>query len=323
MRCAQLIRVNTESVPLRAEFSRNPRVGILMSTYNGEKYLPEQIDSISAQEGVDVELFIRDDGSTDETRQIIEEMAQSTRGCIRAWHVMFGENIGFLRSFESLLFSASGCDFYSFSDQDDIWLPEKTINATSCIAEADKSPALYASKVEIVDKELKHIGTNDFPGFQYSIQSEFIRHRLAGHTMLWNDALQNAIHDFGQLSCWSHDQHAVIANYIAGGNLYLDSASYVLHRRLESSLTPGGAGASKRLCHEARFMLNDGRHMNRKQLADEILALPSVWLSKEERSFLKKCASERRLSLACDPSFDCGLAIGNAEARISLLLGRF
>ena len=318
-----LLHVDTEGARTARDVVPAPTVGILMSTYNGEKYLADQIDSIAAQDGVNVELFIRDDGSTDGTRQAIESMAQQPLGCIGSWHLDFGKNIGFLQSFEHLLFSARGCDYYSFSDQDDFWLPEKTIKAIECIDDGGDSPALYASSVEIVDENLEHLGRNDFPNFRYSIGSELVRHRLAGHTMLWNDALQRTIRVFGPLSCWSHDQHLVIANYLAGADLHLDSASYVLHRRLADSLTPGGGSISKRLRHEMSGILNSKGLIQRKHLASDILALSTARLSEADRRFLEECASDDRLSLLFDPAFDCGLALGNAGAKLSVLLGRF
>ena len=106
-----------------------PRVAVLMSTYNGERYLREQIDSIAAQRDVEVFLWVRDDGSCDETRALLLEFSKKPRGSILSWKVEMGDNRGFLGSFENLLTGAEGCDFYAFSDQDDYWFPEKLTKA--------------------------------------------------------------------------------------------------------------------------------------------------------------------------------------------------
>ena len=98
------------------------KVAILMSTYNGEKYLDEQIGSILAQEGVDVTLYIRDDGSSDRTAEIIKYY------CKRYHNVSFtqGENLGVGNSFMQLVYDAKDVyDYYAFADQDDIWLRDK------------------------------------------------------------------------------------------------------------------------------------------------------------------------------------------------------
>lgn len=299
-----------------------PTIGILMSTYNGERYLQEQVDSIAVQEGVNVEMFIRDDGSSDTTCNTIEKMAETSCGSISSWHFDRGENLGFLGSFESLLSKAKGCDYYAFSDQDDFWLPEKLSRAVGALR-TEEGPSLYASTVTIVDERLNMVGKNDFPGFVYSIPSELIRHRLAGHTLVWNAALQREMINIGPLPCWSHDQHVVLAALLVGAPLYLDHSSYVLHRRVASSVTPGGEGIAKRVHHELGMLWNVGRKADRAALAQAILDIPNVALDDADRRFLTECADGEIFELIRDPSFDCGLAPGNVEAKLSVLLGRF
>ncbi|WP_322153464.1 glycosyltransferase [Paratractidigestivibacter sp.] len=298
-----------------------PRVGVLMSAYNGNRYLMEQIETIAAQEGVDVVLYVRDDGSRDETREMLVEVSRAPMGCITSWIVDLGDNVGFLGSFEKLLMSADGCDFYAFSDQDDFWLPNKLACAVAALETSCAD--LYASSVEVVDESLSPIGRNDFPGLAYTIPAELIRHRLAGHNMVWTAGLQRGILRLGSLPCWSHDQHVVLASLLADKGMVFDKASYVLHRRLRNSVTPGGAGLAKRLRHEFRMMWNPGLAWNRAALAGSILELGYCDLRDSDMRFLLKCANRKRLSLVRDPSFDCGLALGNFEARLSVMLGRF
>ena len=78
---------------------KNPIVLVLMSTYNGERFLKEQIDSILSQEGVDVRLLVRDDGSTDRTWEILEVYASGYRNIV----ITRGENVGFVKSFSALV----------------------------------------------------------------------------------------------------------------------------------------------------------------------------------------------------------------------------
>lgn len=298
-----------------------PRVAVLMSTYNGERYLREQIDSIASQRDVEVFLWVRDDGSCDETRALLLEFSKKPRGSILSWKVEMGDNRGFLGSFENLLTGAEGCDFYAFSDQDDYWLPEKLTKAIDALKTT--GAALYASAVDITDEELKPIDYNDFSGLSYSIPAELIRHRLSGHNMVWTDSLQRQLRTFGPMPCWSHDQHMVIASLLSGEDLVFDKASYVLHRRLRNSVTPGGAGFLKRLRHELKLLWNPGRAWDRSALAKALLSIPTAALSESDRTFLTKCAERKRLALVQDGSFDCGMPIGNVEAIISVLLGRF
>lgn len=91
-------------------------VQVVMSTYNGEKYLKEQIDSILSQEGVDVRLYIRDDGSSDRTTDILASYQEHKNVKIEK-----GNNLGFAKSFLTALDECDEADYYAFSDQDDVW----------------------------------------------------------------------------------------------------------------------------------------------------------------------------------------------------------
>lgn len=99
------------------------QVAILMSTYNGEKYLDAQIKSIINQTNPHWHLYIRDDGSRDRTPQIIQKyVRQDNRiSWLNPDHVV---NRGVTRSFMELL-QQTTADFYMFCDQDDVWLPNK------------------------------------------------------------------------------------------------------------------------------------------------------------------------------------------------------
>jgi len=95
-----------------------------MSTYNGEKYLEEQINRILAKTDVDFRLLVRDDNSSDGTVAILRRYENHPRF---QWYG--GENLGCAKSFMDLLYSAPDADFYAFSDQDDIWYPNKISSA--------------------------------------------------------------------------------------------------------------------------------------------------------------------------------------------------
>ena len=137
----------------------NPVVLVLMSTYNGERFLKEQIDSILSQRGVDVRLLVRDDGSKDLTCSILSEYASKHKNIeYRAC-----ENVGFVRSFSALVEMAleveSPVDFYAFADQDDIWMPEKLATACSALTGKDASkPHLFTSNSMQIDAAGNEIG---------------------------------------------------------------------------------------------------------------------------------------------------------------------
>ena len=130
------------------------KVTILLSTYNGEQFLAEQIKSIQEQTYRDWQLLIRDDGSTDGTRAVIEDFCRKDD---RIAFINRGnpQNLGVIQSFHSLL-QYQDSDFYLFSDQDDVWLPDKIAMQ---LAEADKydssQPLLVYTDLKVVDQELQ------------------------------------------------------------------------------------------------------------------------------------------------------------------------
>lgn len=131
------------------------KIAVLMSTYNGEKYIKEQIDSILNQEGdFQLDLWVRDDGSKDKTKVILDEYAE--QGKLR-WYS--NNNLGPARSFLDLVRHCSGYDFYAFADQDDYWMPYK-ISAAVRMLEGKIGPQLYFANAELVDSELNSMGRN-------------------------------------------------------------------------------------------------------------------------------------------------------------------
>ena len=90
-----------------------------MSTYNGEKYIKTQIDSILEQDYREIFLAIRDDGSTDHTVEILKQYEEKYKNI----SVKQEENVGVIKSFFELVQNADeNSDYYAFSDQDDKWL---------------------------------------------------------------------------------------------------------------------------------------------------------------------------------------------------------
>jgi len=100
------------------EYETMPAVRVIMSTFNGAKFLPELLTSVSQQTGVTVRWWIRDGGSTDSTREILTDASSHMD-----MHVSAGSNKGVVSSFLELLQTCpKDGDFYAFCDQHDAWL---------------------------------------------------------------------------------------------------------------------------------------------------------------------------------------------------------
>lgn len=124
------------------------QIDILMATYNGEKYLKEQIDSILNQTYTDFRLIISDDCSKYSTRKIIEEYSQKDKRIISYFQE---KNLGYVKNFEFLLTKVEN-EIYMLSDQDDFWLPNKIEHTYNKMKETNAD--LVFTDLEVVDKDL-------------------------------------------------------------------------------------------------------------------------------------------------------------------------
>ena len=133
-------------------------VTVLLATYNGERYLEEQLDSLLAQENILLKILVRDDGSKDNTRNILNEYAHRHSNI----KVLLGDNCGAEESFNRLCkyaLQAYHSDYYAFCDQDDIWDKDKlSIAVNSLKGYSHSVPALYFSNLLMVDENLTPLG---------------------------------------------------------------------------------------------------------------------------------------------------------------------
>lgn len=134
------------------------RVSIAMATYNGEKYLQEQLDSFVCQTRLPDELVVSDDYSSDNTLEILRDFSEKAPFEVRIYQNK--ENLGYARNFENALSKVTG-DLIFLSDQDDVWLPNK-IEVVCNIAQNNPDYLLFLNDTEICDGELKSAGLTKF-----------------------------------------------------------------------------------------------------------------------------------------------------------------
>lgn len=171
------------------------KVKILMSTYNGQQYLNEQIDSIINQTYSKFELCIRDDGSTDNTFSILSLYEKKDARI----SVIKGCNVGVSGSFFSLMREVCNeSDIYVFSDQDDVWLPNKLQRIVDVFAQQgvinNRKAFLYCGEVIVTDSKLcitkrKIFNTKIVPSFANAL----IENICIGCTAAMNVELLNLI----------------------------------------------------------------------------------------------------------------------------------
>ena len=214
------------------------RVAVLMSTYNGEKYLEEQIDSILAQKNVKVDLIIRDDGSSDNTLKIIRHYADKYD------NVKFiddNEHYGPSHSFMELLYNTDGYEYYSFADQDDVWKPQKINTAIQMLKGEKNVPCLYFSNQTIfMNDSERGLRFNKEPSHSLSVVLYY--NIPSGCTMILNSALRNECAKDSKIpnkfiKLRMHDVWVHVIALLKGKVIY-DSRSFINYR-IHNSNTVG------------------------------------------------------------------------------------
>ena len=233
-------------------------VAVIMSTYNGEKYLAEQLDSILAQEGVHVELYIRDDGSKDSTREILTSYAEKHANI----HLDFGENLGYARSFITELAAASGFEYYAFSDQDDYWKPEKLITAVTAIqAEEAKhstnTTVMYYSNLYVSDINLNVIRKTKIEHRIKTLEGITLRRTMiAGCTIVMNAKLREIAISMPEF-VGAHDSLIVSLCLFTKGIAICDTNSYILSRQHGHNTVGSSIKMLPRIKREWQRLLHD------------------------------------------------------------------
>ena len=207
--------------------SSQPRVAVLMSTYNGEMYLREQIESILKQKDVIVDIYIRDDGSKDNTLSILKEYDSYDN-----IHVDFADNVGVVASFMDLLYKVpKEYEYYAFSDQDDFWLEEKLKVAVKKLEDSN-SPRLYFSRKKYVNEKLQPLAWEDCKVRGTSIGFALMNSCASGCTMVFNNCLCHKLClGYPEPQYMSmHDAWVYIVAAAIGDVVYENDA-YILYRQ--------------------------------------------------------------------------------------------
>lgn len=209
------------------------KVCVMLSSFNGEDFISQQLDCILNQKNVEVNIYIRDDGSNDKTRDIIAEYRKKYSDKI---YVEYGENIGWKESFLRLIFVTlkhQEFDYFATSDQDDYWMEDKIFSAIEAIENkyALSDAVLYASNLELVDSELNSLGLLyvDTASDIKSLQELFaLGSSPFGCTMVWNNNLNSILLKEKPSISVAYDQWInVVAN--CQGQVMIDTNSHILH----------------------------------------------------------------------------------------------
>jgi glycosyltransferase involved in cell wall biosynthesis len=165
-------------------------VDVLLATFNGEKYLEEQLESLDCQEGVTVRVWVNDDGSTDETLAILKKWQRN--GLIK--EISKSQGVGSTEAFLKLLSEHSDSEYVAFCDQDDVWEPNKL--AIQLLKITNGKPACVASQRLFIDNSNRIIGASKKLRRSPSFKNAMFENIAPGNTLLLNNQAINAINRY-------------------------------------------------------------------------------------------------------------------------------
>lgn len=204
------------------------KILVIIATYNGEKYLSEQLESILTQRNVSVEILVRDDGSKDGTQDLLDKYKKSGK---LEWYT--GKHLNVAKGYFDLMKTASkfNSDYIAFADQDDVWDSDKLYVATQYLDSVDKKiPALYYCGQRLVDGKLNLIADHELNS-KRSLTTRFVLSDFAGCTGVFNRALLNAVIIYEPQNMLMHDTWILKVCLCLGGKVFVDVKPHMNYRQ--------------------------------------------------------------------------------------------
>jgi glycosyltransferase involved in cell wall biosynthesis len=271
-------------------------VAILLCTYNGARFLPQQLASYEAQDFAGWRLFVSDDGSEDATLSLLEAF-QKKHGAERV-NIRRGPCRGFVANFLSLICDPSitgSC--YALSDQDDVWATDKLSRALASLAAVPAAePAVYCSRTRLIDAN----GADIRLSLAYKKPPHF-RNALAqslasGNTIVLSEAARQLLMRVGSdVNVPSHDWWIYLATTAAGGRMLYDSAPTVGYRMHTGNVIGSNRAAGAQLRRAG--MLWQGHYKNWTDMHVRALTRLEGVMTEENRRTFEQFRRARKRSV--------------------------
>lgn len=210
--------------------SEPPLVTIFLATYNGERHLAEQLNSIVSQTCERLKIIASDDGSTDQTLAILQQYSVETHQGPRQ-----GFTANFLKLLEKVVVAS---EYYAFSDQDDVWEPDKLQRAIAYLATvaADK-PALYCGRTLLVNEKLRPYGYSSLFKKPPHFLNALVQNIGGGNTMVFNQAAFALLRQTKNKHAIAfHDWWTYLLISGAGGKVFYDAIPALHYRQHQHNL---------------------------------------------------------------------------------------
>lgn len=271
-------------------------VAILLCTYQGKRYLAEQLDSFEAQTYPQWHLWVSDDGSSDGTQGIIDAY-RSKWGPDRLVSVS-GPSEGLVRNFLSLLCNESlDSRYYAYSDQDDIWEADKLERAVQWLETVPADvPALYCSRTRLVDAANHEIGLSPLFDRAPAFGNALVENIGGGNTMVFNDTLRKLLRLAGErVPIVLHDWWTYLVATGCGGMVYYDTYPSLRYRQHGGNVIGMNRGWYARLRRLKKLWQGEYRRWADGNLSS--LVLLEGYLASGNRQVLKNYMELRSSSI--------------------------
>ncbi|ORM57377.1 glycosyl transferase family 2 [Pantoea rodasii] len=235
-------------------------ISILMGTYNGEKYIEQQLQSIADQTYKNWKLIVSDDGSTDQTCELIEKFAQQYPD--NKVILLTGPGKGFAANFFSLLNRKDiDSEFYAFCDQDDIWIEDKlevAVNQLTSELDSLNKYRLYGSRTKLIDSNENSIGFSPCFLKAFHFKNALLQSYAGGNTMVFNRELKSIFETLpADLKIVSHDWIMYIVCSAMNGTVIYDQQPYILYRQHDQNLVGSNTGMMSKVTRFNRLFAGE------------------------------------------------------------------
>ncbi len=229
------------------------KIDILMATYNGEKYIKEQIDSIIGQTYQNWQLIIRDDCSNDQTRTIIDEYLKLDNR-IRLIEDN-KKNLGFVKNFEQLL-KHSKADYIMFADQDDFWDKTKIEKLYNVIIKENKEiPLLVHCNSSVCNYRLKIIKKKFIKSIENKANTFLFSFIVQGASIIINNKMKEICIPFLD-EVYLHDRYLHLLAELLGKRYFLDE-SLMYYRQHDNNQIGSKSNIIKKILNKRYFEIRD------------------------------------------------------------------
>lgn len=303
------------------------KICVIMSTYNGEKYLSEQLDSILCQKGVDVSIIVRDDGSSDDTVAILN----SYRSRYSNIYVFADNNVGCKRSFYTAAeYAFKYCGeygYFAFSDQDDVWKSDKLFSGIELIEKNESCyRVLYFCTPDIVDKNLIKTGTHWRSHHRLTVGESCVIQPAPGCSMIFTKSVLELFLKGNPGMMALHDSWIYKATALCGGKIIEDERKLFFYRQHDSNVVGQKKSFKQSILRRLKSLTAKRNH--RQKLIQDLVTTYRNEITQENYSLIEPLLYYRKnfrakVKLLFSSQFKTHRYISNFGFKLSILLNRY